>query len=450
MEKDIQTMGEKSHIKYGCVIFDDVNDHTSGYASVAGQEAIRIKGTEDLPSDIVWITNLQYNIIGFAGLSNSTRFKQSGFLRARIDQLMAPLRIVDPIMTSEIMALLMRNTMQITEHFFDCNNINPGRELKRIIRKKIKEPDQLLDEHVITVIKDATSHYSPVERPVQQNPSGQWDHAVFQIHPFKIAEATLPLAYPYGKEFRTIYTQDLPKGIQSLAQMESLFGGPFFAKIRLTEIDSDLNPILNFGGGPSCQEARREWVSSYELGTLLKIANVEIKEVLIPEKTDTIYKPFFEKLCQLDPATHMSLSFMTFIENLWCAGTVTLYPPNQKNVGGMSKNFMNQAMPFIKAVERNISMQAAIKIIEAGFDVSGYGSGRIRVNLRGESPEEILSAAVMSDTIPPIPHNPSEFDTESILGTVNTPMKVLQSLYIKGDTQKIIGIDNQIIERLLS
>ena len=77
----------KGNQKFGCVFFDDVQKHTTGFCSYNGERAKRIRGTQDLDSDIVWLTNLEYDLMWYSGFSSHARFRRADFLRQNINKI---------------------------------------------------------------------------------------------------------------------------------------------------------------------------------------------------------------------------------------------------------------------------------------------------------------------------------------------------------------------------
>lgn len=427
--------------RYGCVIFDDPNEHQSGYAAKAGEKARRIRGTRDLDSDYIWLTNLSYDQVITSGFSQHARFRYEGFLRVPIDRILKLHNVIDGEESAEMIATLADRVSRIAYDF--CNiGFAPGREMKQMIRQSFKHgADPVMPEWACDALRDATSYYTFCEKPVNQfmvekDPSSIVE---FQVHPMFIARNILALDLPYGTHWEKVHASRL--NISQRTSFENLYkavGGPFFAKIKITDIDESFNQILNFGSMPAFQ-GRRQWISSTELEALYGIAKPDIKELIIPRDHAQYLLPYLEKLLELPEICQSSLSYRLFMDNLWCAAGTNFNPAIYRAI---PYKLINPATPFVRALEREICMNLAILLTHHGLEVMGYGSGFIKVRLNGESPEQILEAAQQTNTIPPMCPN------SNITMEIDSPMMAQQLQYINAQTKLIMEYDKLIIGKI--
>jgi hypothetical protein len=435
------------NIKYGCVFFDDPYEHTNGFASIEGRTAKRIRGTMDLDSDIIWISNIDAPYMISAGFASHTRFRASNFLRNTIVKISDFIGVdqENPSDLAKTMSLVMSNTMAITAAMTDTDKkFTPEAQLKKNIRACLWPPDSALPEFAMKSLTNATSYWIPAERSISFDVNLS-QKKIFQIPPRKILKCLQGMPVPAGTKWENIPRSKFPNTIESFESLDDLAGGPFLAKISLKNIDSDFNHLLNFGAGATGQ---REWVSSAELRTLIELADIFVDQIIIPKNIKILDHPIFKKIENNKDACALSLSYNIFLDNLWCAMATTLHPP-KKLRKPVLKTCINPAIPFIRAVDRDICMHAAYQIEKAGFDVIGYGAGGVHVQLTGdETTEDFLIASINSGAIPPVCRKDDSLDIEAAIGDVNTPDKILQSLHLNGERKNLLDIDCQIKEVL--
>ena len=433
--------GQPKDNRYGCVIFDDPNEHQSGFAAKAGEKARRIRGTRDLDSDYIWLTNLSYDQIIKSGFSQHARFRHEGFLRVPIDRLLKLHNVTDDAESSEMIATVADRVSRIAYDFCEIG-FAPGREMKQMIRQSFKHgTDPVIPDWTCDALQDATSYYTFCEKPVNQflvdqDPSNVVE---FQVHPLFIAKNVLSLDLPYGVHWEKVHSSRLgPAQRKSFDSLHEAIGGPFLAKTKISNIDENFNSILNFGSMPAYQ-GRRQWLSSTEVEALDGLAELDIKEVIIPKDHSQYLLPYLEKLLELPEICQTSLSYRLFMDNLWCAAGTNFRPAIYRAI---PYNLINPATPFIRALEREICMNLSILLTHHGFEIMGYGSGFIKARLNGQSPEQILEAAKQTDTLPPM------CPDANVAGDIDSTMKALQFQYINAQTTKIMNYDKLIVGKI--
>lgn len=437
----------KTNLKYGCVFFDDPYEHANGFASIEGAPAERIRGTMDLDSDNVWVINVDAQHMISAGLASNPRFRASNFLRNTIEKISDFIGVdqENPRDLVKTMSLIVSNTMAITSAMTGIDvSIVPEAQLKKNIRTCLYPPDKALPEFAMKALMNATSYWIPAERSVSFDVNLS-QKKIFQVPPVKILKCLKGMPVPTGTKWENIPQSKFPDTVDSFESLEDLAGGPFLAKVSLKNIDGDYNHLLNFGAGATGQ---REWVSSTELRCLMDLADVFVNQIIVPKNIKILDHPIFEKIEENKDACVLSLSYNLFLDNLWCAMATTRHPP-KKFKSPVLKTCVNPAIPFIRAVDRDICMHAAYQIEKAGFDVIGYGAGGVHVQLTGdETTEDFLIAAINSGAIPPVCKKDDSVDVEAAIGDVNTPDKILQSLHLNGERKNLLDIDCQIKEVL--
>ncbi len=436
------TNTQHKNIQYGCVIFDDPDEHQAGYAAKAGGKARRIRGTRDLSSDTVWITNLSYEHSFKSGFHRHARFRSEHFLRVTIEKLLKLHNIQDPATSAELVAIITDRVSKITYDFCDIG-FEPGQDIKQMIRQSfVTGYDPVAPEYVCKALMDATSYFSTCERPVstftwQQQPQ---DAVFFQIHPFIITSQVLALDLPYGPKWEKVHVSRISKSaFKTFDSLKEEIGAPFLARTKVVDINEQYNAVLNFGSSPA-YNSRRQWLSSTEIETLYGIAKLDITEFMIPKDHAPYLSLYLKKLLELPEVCQTSLSYRIFVDCLWCAAGTNYKPPIQRAV---PYDLINPATPFVRAMDREICMNTAIMLTHLGFEVTGYGAGNVRVIINDQTPEQILEAAIKTNTIPPmIP------GADLTLENIDSPLLALQVQYLNARTDMIMHYDEQITGKM--
>lgn len=122
-------------MRVGAILFDPNNnivasDRTvvsldSAWASIGGGQARRVQSIHDLPSDVLWLTNLTYNNFYRAGLQRHPNFRNEGWLRTLFNQLVAELGIdlnnVSPDITVSTIAAIAQRTVAVAKSRYEVH-----------------------------------------------------------------------------------------------------------------------------------------------------------------------------------------------------------------------------------------------------------------------------------------------------------------------------------------
>lgn len=427
-----------SKTNFGYIHFDDPHQHSHAYVSVSGEPATRIQGTHETPSNIIFLTNLNYNLMFDSGMGNHSRYRNNNFLRCNLDNIYKlSTSMNDDSLKTEILSCIFKNVMYIVDKVLKLESI-PKNSLRQGIRLHLLGYDNPISARFKRIIKDATSYYVQVER--DGDLVAAEDQKTFSIPMLGHLKNIFSMPYPAGKWTKV---DKFPRQNQnSIKEWVLSQKTPFLAKIKINYMPEEFHRIVNFGSNPLNFNSTRQWVTTTELLLLISVnAELEILDAYSSEKVIK-FTPLLDRLKQIPEICNLSKSFDIFLENLWSG--LSCDQPDYRN---KNKNYVNPLKPFIRAYDRSFCFEKAIQFYELGYDVYSYGTNKIVLDGTYLKDTNILNIAESTDTIPPICN---DCDTEYLESKdVSTPIGMLQKLYATDDIEKLVAIDNQVVAQVV-
>lgn len=441
-------------LKYGCLIWDDPCIHTTGWKAVGEGAAgrVNIQGTADLSSDTVYLTNMQYQMSKESGLSGNYRFKMDNYLREGIIQLAERHGIDEPRSVTELGSKIFSRCMAASRKLLsiaDDEEFLPEYSLKQGYRDIIGfGRDEVFTTGMAKIINEATSYYTNCERDAWRSKENLI--GVFRVPQRSHAYNVLNAALPYG-DFVEVPQNELPGPkadrdvVQHwLATYGMNDGMPGLFKITCKSFEPRFNRLISFGSGAGGTDAyKRQWISTPEVVFLSAFAEIVIHEAYISKSVFRL-SPALKLLERLPPQTDVSLSMGLCFENLWTGmcqkSSYRSSPPSPDKV------FANPFLPFLRAQDRIELFKKALVFSEAGYEVAGYSTGALRINMRNQSPAEIYNFCRQQRVIPPFLGLEAK-DLPKPEG--KDPLVFLQYWYATNDMKKIMDWDKAVVDKFI-
>lgn len=434
---------------FGCVRFDDPHNHDRGWAARAGERAFRIKGTEDLSSDTLWLTNLSYNLMYDAGFAEHARFRRGDFLSESFCKTpkstseSRPTEFVAYDLVSllgihaddwknqvEEVAALFDRVMRLTHRVLGPLDMS-GNTLSNCMRQSLYGPDPILSEKIEAGLRESNVSFVRCEnRPEMFSDNARVITLTLPRVRQGIALCRVPL--PSG-EWHEISKRDLPAPENVLA-WATHFDYPILARLTVDHMEPAVNRLLNFGTG----RATRRWAVTEEIQCIAQFARVQIHEAYWTESVTTI--PRVDAALEMfEPIHELSLSVGLFLENLW-RGLCSNLPPKVHIRRGRPVH--NTVAPFIRALDRHYCLDAALRLQQMGFSVTSYGKGK--VSIVTQMPNSSLAEALAQmDLIPPF------LDVSSDDIDLQSPFGLFKAFYVTGDRERLRLADEQIVAQFI-
>jgi len=429
-------------LKYGCAHFEDTNLPRIATIARAGDYAgQRVAGTEDMSSDTVWLTNLDSNVLWARNLNNNPRFRDSKYLRQDMNQVLKAIGMDDETDERRVRATadIFRRVMQISEKILGIRHI-PMRSLRWGIRERIAPPNQNLDNDLIKAINDATKFYTNCQNTTTQHV----EERTLYMNPIDHAYDILSSPLPEGDWKRV---RKMPQQDEIGVWIENT--GPILARVTINHIEPNLASLLNYGADISVSKDNRQWLTAYELLYMISMASeIKIHEAYVPQDNCSCFDQYPQVRDVIDnykfDCNIFSLSWSLFLDNLWTAIGVKVVDKTR----GIKTETANPKNPFMRAYDRSRCLRKAMLLQEEGFDIIGYGTGKISINMAGYSDLDVFRAARKYGMMPP----PSTLKFEDLHlkdEDLDDPLTLMQSFYAQSRYEDILSLDEQIVQDVI-
>lgn len=423
----------------GIIHFIDAEKSQKAFASIAGEESFQIESLSQLDTQTRWMTNLSTGLPNQPKQVNHALFLQNNYLRLTTDQILNLLHVTGEkydIQTQiAFLSRVFSNVVALGEVLLHIERL-PAFEYRKGIRRSLMEFDQKQPEIVRKMILDSTQYYTfSLEKTDPDK------RVTFLLPKFSHAKKILGTVLPAGdwKKVDLIpdHTEQIPEWLKSRKT-------PFFAKVVLSNFDSELHTLINFGSSVP-EGSERQWVTNVELEMLLGVADISIKEVW--ESSDTL-KPFnvIEKLRLIGDSGDVGTSLGILAENIWTGLALNMPPSIAKKNKALAKKHVNTVAPFLIAADRKLCFEKARAFRKLDFSVASYGYGKITVDASFQEEKDIVEAALTLGVVPPhCPNLNIELDPDS-----DNYLDFLQAFHATGDTKKLLIFDNRFTDKILA
>lgn len=383
-------------MKIGAVLFDGANnvvgsDRTiisveTGWASIAGGAARRIK-FHQLPSDVVWYTNLPFNAWLKSNLAKHPNFRNSEWLRTPMLQLMDELGVDEssatPAMAAEAMAAL---AWRICKYGKDEFGIVPTdrRKLSQDYTSTLATPTSRLSPMLYPLFAAAAQH--PVVNVIRNTSfrSGYAQHVILRANRIQHARRVLatPLPQDSGWESLDGIPPDGSDGF--LDDIEH----PFLVRCRVSDVKPVIAEMLSWGAGA---RNSRDWLTDIEWRVVRQYGRIEVQQVLVnpsgtflPPQADLIPRGYLSEL---------SITHNLVAEQLWTSLT------NSQMVRQEAR--FTAAAAWLRSTDRMQMFDLAQKLNTRGVDVISYGVGNVVCRYPENGLKRVLDIATDIGLMPP-------------------------------------------------
>lgn len=359
-----------------------------GWAAVAGGSAIRIQGISNLPSDVVWMTNLRYDDFRALRLFAHANFRCDGWLRSNFDQIARELGLETSTGkakdTAEAMAWIghrviayacREHGVALKSHYKlnDDYAVRLGLDRSRIDNAHHATFASVSEHPMVAVIQPvALSRNTAPIIPLRFNRLGYARHMLSHKVPPDTGWKLMTKAAPQSEWER----------------MEQ----PFMVRCRITNVKEQVAAILGWGSGA---KGVREWLTDVEYRTVIQYASVEVRSALVCEE------PFVSlgEYAALLPATglsDLSISLGLVAEQVW-----TSLMNKQPRIGDANGTTARAA--WLRSIDRMTMFDFAMRMISRrNLPIMSYGMGALSVRAPEGALPSIIDTAVDVGLMPPV------------------------------------------------
>lgn len=397
--------------QFGVVFFDEEADPTAGWAAVAGGQAYRISGVNELSTDVIWWTN-----ISFENFFKSTEAWRSPWLRHDKYLVVSPKDVlqewgVDPKtiggdysatlvsgLFNRVMVLAFRLIRDV-EPRARMEEVFIGRFLREDLRRLLPEAEYPKGE-AASIVKSGHAWQEFTRTTVRGIKGARW----IMLRKPRLAYAHEMLQTPIPKgPFEFYGRSDLRKHAKDKLNWVLHNDNPCLAEVAINRLDADVAPIYGFGNATD-QDKRiqRSWVAHPELIVMSKFAEIDVKSVYMGHEYDLIGPRLPEAVKDFlsDKYTELSWSGGVIAETLWRAAALGEEKASNKSSNEDDRASSSWQGVWIKGADKANMFLTAMQMTEIGYSVVSYGLGWVRVMALEEDIPDLIRDALSYGLVP--------------------------------------------------
>lgn len=384
-------------MRVGAILFDSGDnivgsDRTiisinSAWASIGGGQARRVQGISDLPSDVIWFTNLTYSNFYKAGLHKHPNFRNAEWLRTQFYQLVSELGVdinnQPPHITVSVIATIAQRVVNVAEAQFSLKP-ESSRKLNDDFARILGAPRSAIPNNIYSLFK-----------PVCEHPSVSVIHSVNYgaaspsitlrrnriTHAREVMSTVVPPDSGWEME-PSVAPDGSDQWLEDIKQ-------PFLVRCTVSEVKPMIAEVLSWGAGA---KSPRLWLTDIEWRVVRQHGKVIVHQALICKNPAA---PLPQGLCiPSSTGAELSITYGLIAENIWTALT------NPQYYKGDETRF-TAAAAWLRSADRMIMFNYAQKLYGRGIDVMSYGVGNVVLRYPEGGLNRILDVCLDIGLIPP-------------------------------------------------
>ncbi|MDF2461828.1 MAG: hypothetical protein K0Q43_63 [Ramlibacter sp.] len=390
---------------FGVALLDESRE--SGWACLGDtrspQEPFRFASPSDLRNDCFWIVSAE-RLEEFAQYSATHNLRPGDYFSTKLKYLAADygMRVdargrMDRIATqaSRELSLTVHRAMVIAAQCYPWrtpSQILRSNRLWEDVRKVLIAPPNL--SQYSAALKSAYQSYSKVTSRIHPEHDVMLMVRFNRLEHAKRVMATLvpdPMFVHRSRASDVTFSYPMEKALDP--QRPCLVK----ATVEFQEIDPELAKLIAFGETAGPRSGLRAWISQPELRWLSQFARVHITEVLVSEAAHPLpQKAQLPELLTSDPLFALSVPAGLVAEVHWHAIAEQPWSPKAED-----KRETTLWATWLRATDRALCFQLALKAFQAGFGVQGYGNGGVQISLPRHRLQECFEWAMQNEVAHP-------------------------------------------------
>lgn len=383
-------------MRVGAVYFDPSNhivasDRTlvsidNAWASISGGQARRVQSIHDLPSDVIWLTNLTYSNFFRAGLQRHPNFRNDGWLRTLFNQLVAELGVDASCTPADTTVSTISTIAQRTVSVAQTNyGVTPkSKRLNEDFATAMGIQRSAIPDMFYSHFDSVASH--PSVSVIHSTNYGAGLPTVTArrnrlIHAREVMATPVPT--DTGWELKKITAQErCDNWLESITT-------PFLVKCTVSNVKPMIAEVLSWGSG---SRDVREWLTDIEWRVVRQHGEVSVSAILINQNPAVTLPQ--ARLLPSEPLSELSLTYGLIAEQIWTAITNKL-----TYKGDVSRH--TAAAAWLRAADRMIMFNYAQNLYGRGLNVMSYGVGNVVLRYPENGLRRCLDIATDIGLMPP-------------------------------------------------
>lgn len=405
-------------------------------------EPFEFFSVSDLPSQTLWVTNVNLGDLIDLGLHKNPKIAHDGYFRTRIAQISQELGLdtLSLEQQSSFLAEMLGITAEMGRIELGLTQY-PAKSFVQAVGQLHGYREHPAGSPVYTISEQSCQRYTSAERSRRIEDAEIFS---FWMPRYEWANDLLETGLPTGENAQVIPAHNLPemgRDAVALVQWAEENKIPLFANIRINQMEESVGRLINYGAGAQGidsggYDARnlREWCALPELAVLAYSGDIEILKVV----TAGGWARSGLHL-NTDKVARVSYSYGLLSENIWSGLT------RKPDAFGKVSKTMQTA--WMQSLERMKCLRVAERLQGLGMDILNYGNGRITVACPPSIRAFIPQAALEESMLYPCSLKDLKFYDPSLSAD---PFVVMQSLIANKQYARILEVDNVMLNKLKS
>lgn len=390
-------------MRVGVCCFDDVNDAASGWASIAGGEAQRIRGTGDLDGSVPWVTNLPYHVHRKFNLGATGNILDEQYFRTKLSQVGLENGLgSDKKRLAEFASTVFQKVAELGLTHFGMDLRSPGYRYHKACSYNLipSYARNLPSDRNSAEIVEAINHSTQANQAMSGIKKPDGANAVSigfprQAYGHWLLSQPVPIASDWKtvrqKDNTTTFGHENGKRLRNTSAvlerlMEHGKNNAMFLRVQVHSMDNFYRHFASFGAG---EQMMRRWASLPEIIELSRYAKISIEGgYMCPLTRD----PLVDE--SIFGGSDISYARGLLVENAWAA----LASPVSVQSGSRS----TVISAYLRAYDRIACGRVAASLARKGLVIGSYSMGRIVVFMRPGESERICRLALDEGLVPPM------------------------------------------------
>ena len=398
-------------MKFGVVLFDDEADPRSGWASVNGDDAKRIDGINELPTNTYWWTNMSYEAFFLR-----TEACRNPWLRHDAYLVVKPKDVLlewgydpaeaDPVFMASFCARVFSRIMKMTGNLIkECD---PKMKMSDMFSKKTLREDIAVILPKAEYPKGEAASFMQSGKAYQELTRttvwGQKGSRQIMLRRPRISYALEMLTTPIPKgPFQFLSRSQLRKMSSDRNSFIKNSDKPYMVEVSLDSIQSDVAPVYAFGNSlDKDKRIPRSWVAHPEFIIMSSFSEIDVQNAWVGSS-------YSQLNLELKEPIRKFLSDL-YCENSWTAGIVaetlwrasTLSEEKGKMIKGVAEEKAHTSWrgAWIRASDKTSGFLSAMKLTDMGYAPITYGYGWVNCQVTEDQINELIKDGLTMGMLP--------------------------------------------------
>jgi hypothetical protein len=408
--QNVQKQEERGSLKFGVVLFDDTKNPGAAWVAVNGSKARRIDGTNSLPTDAIYWSNITYE-----DFFRTTEVYRNPWLRHDAYLVTKPKDVLvewdlDPATTppdymaemlstkfSHIMTMAYKLAKECNERMrmttlFKCNTL---REDLRFMLPKADFPKG----EAASVMKAGQAFAQFTKTAVRGVKGGKLVMLRRPRVPYALEMLTTPV--PSGPfEFRS--RADLRGFSPDKVAWVRGTDLPCLVEVTVDSMQQDVAPVYGFGNSTDRdRRVARSWVPHPEFLMMSSFSELDVRSAYVGREYSQMNLALPEPVRRFLSDAHIEASWSAGViaETLWRAACLG----EEKKQGGVPGEDRAQTSwrgAWVMSADKAAGFMSAMRLTDMGYAVASYGYGWIFCQVTEDQIPDLLRDGLSIGLVP--------------------------------------------------